>query len=528
MLSPGQFISPSKGIVKRNTSSPLNQAFGRHPSKLSGLQSSSTKALTNPSQSIPYLSRIQQSFGPGYDLRNIKSHSGTESQQVSHSLGTRAFTRGNHIVFGDRPNLHVAAHEAAHVFQQQAGLQFYSRAPGGKDVYEQNANAIADRVVNNQSAADLLPPSSKLKNTTHLGDSLAPSAQAPLQKYTEVTGEVYNRLADDGKMAVVDHGLEAWALPSKITDSNKVLADQHSKAKIEKLSGKDVTVKAPTGGSNVTLSKFRMIDSVTGTELETQDDCGGACQQNLGAEYYGNETFVASNKRGTTDEFTAPSTYRADDLAPGGDLSTTEDLSGEIYIRIFAREFNKTLNRVDALKAWDALSASEKERLSKKYGINDFAVPKMGQSVTISSERDMPGSTGIGYNFHFGYNLMASGEDYLTLEDYHNSGKKYYFDMYGPASKKQAWNQEKSNTDAVDYRWSSMVVQHADSIQGEVNDKGVLLEDDPAVITGKKVLPKGTKVKLLRQGNSWSKVEVTEGSDKGKSGWIMNKFFTHN
>lgn len=93
---------------------------------------------------------------------------------------------------------------------------------------------------------------------------------------------------------------------------------------------------------------------------------------------------------------------------------------------------------------------SEQDRLSKKYGINKYAVPKVGQGVTIGSERDMPGSAGTGYNFHFAFNLMMSGNDYITLEDYASSGVKYYLDMYGPESKGQSFAEDPDNTSALD------------------------------------------------------------------------------
>ena len=44
-------------------------------------------------------------------------------------------------------------------------------------------------------------------------------------------------------------------------------------------------------------------------------------------------------------------------------MDSTEQMSGEIFVRIFEREFKKTLTRVDALKEWDALDAAKKENV---------------------------------------------------------------------------------------------------------------------------------------------------------------------
>ena len=54
------------------------------------------------------------------------------------------------------PDLHTAAHEAAHVVQQRAGVQLKSIDGGASDPYEQHADAVADAVVAGRSAESLL------------------------------------------------------------------------------------------------------------------------------------------------------------------------------------------------------------------------------------------------------------------------------------------------------------------------------------------------------------------------------------
>ena len=473
---------------------------------------------------LPYLNQIQKSFGSGHDLSRVKAHVGTEAGAAARRMGAEAYAFGDSVAFGVAPSLRTAAHEAAHVLQQRDGVQLQGGVGKVGDVYERNADAAAERVVRGVSAADLLPAP----------QSVSPAAAATqykhVQMYAKIAGQPYDRLSDDGKMAVKDHSRKAWAESSNIANSNKVLDANKSKAKIEELAA-EISVKPPgaaAGAAAIKLKQFRMIDRASSAEVELEDDCGSACQQMLGADAAGYESYVGVNKRGTTEEYTKPSKYEADDNAAGGSLSTTERMSGEIYVRIFEREFKKTLSRVDALKEWDKLSADKKKELSKKYGINKFAVPKVGQGITIGSERDMPGASQTGYNFHFALNLMASGHDYITLEDYASSGVKYYFDMYGPESKGQSWAEDPSNTGALDDKNTSMVVQHPESLNGIINADGVFFEDDPAVITGKKILSKNTKVTIIRKGQNWMKVEVKSGARAGQSGWILNKFFTDN
>jgi hypothetical protein len=464
---------------------------------------------------LPFLDRIQRSFGPGHDLGGVRAHVGGSAADAARNLGAEAYTHGERVAFGAAPNLHVAAHEAAHVVQQRRGVSLPAGVGRTGDSYERNADAVADRVVRGEPASDLLAPA-----PAHGGAAAGPASSA-VQMYGTVAGKPYDRVSDDGKMAVKDHKRDAWALSSKIVDSNRVLDGLKSKVKLEEVAGSDVTI-----GAN-TLKKFRPVDRASSSEAELTDDCGTACQQILGADAAGYEAFAGAFKQGSTEAYTGPSTYRADDNAAGGLVSTTEQISGEIYIKIMKLEFNKTLSREDALKEWQTtLTADQRKALSKKYGINQFAAPRVGQGITIGSERDMPGSSGSGYNFHFGFNLMSAGDDYITLEDYASSGVKYYFDMYGPESKGQAWAQDVSNTGAVDSRFTAVVVQHPESLKGIVNANGVLIEADPGAPTGSKTIPKDTKVKMLRKGHSWTKIEVTDGPRTGETGWILNQFFT--
>lgn len=63
---------------------------------------------------------------------------------------------GNAIAFRQAPDLHTAAHEAAHVLQQRAGVHLKGGVGEDGDDYEKHADAVADRVVAGRSAEDLL------------------------------------------------------------------------------------------------------------------------------------------------------------------------------------------------------------------------------------------------------------------------------------------------------------------------------------------------------------------------------------
>lgn len=111
-------------------------------------------------QELPHLDQIAHSFGPefGDTARGIDAHVGGEAKQASNALGAQAYAMGNSTVFAESPDLHTAAHEAAHVVQQQAGVHLKGGVGEQGDSYEQNADAVADRVVAGKPAGDLLAP----------------------------------------------------------------------------------------------------------------------------------------------------------------------------------------------------------------------------------------------------------------------------------------------------------------------------------------------------------------------------------
>jgi hypothetical protein len=60
------------------------------------------------------------------------------------------------VAFGSAPDVHTAAHEAAHVVQQRGGVQLKAGIDQPGDSYERHADAVADAVVAGRSAAPLL------------------------------------------------------------------------------------------------------------------------------------------------------------------------------------------------------------------------------------------------------------------------------------------------------------------------------------------------------------------------------------
>jgi LysM repeat protein len=145
--APGSEAEPMAIQAKSGGTTPGNEA---------PVQELATQGLSGSAAPLPYLGQIQRSFGEEHDLSGVQAHIGGPAAEAAQNLGAIAYATGNHVAFGETPSLHTAAHEAAHVVQQRAGV-FLSGGMGTPgDRYEQLADAVADRVVQGKSASDLL------------------------------------------------------------------------------------------------------------------------------------------------------------------------------------------------------------------------------------------------------------------------------------------------------------------------------------------------------------------------------------
>lgn len=91
------------------------------------------------SEHLPFAERIQRSFGR-HGIGDATARIGGSAATAAESLGAAAYTYGSDVGFRAAPDLHLAAHEAAHVVQQRAG------AGGAHERHESQAERHADRV----------------------------------------------------------------------------------------------------------------------------------------------------------------------------------------------------------------------------------------------------------------------------------------------------------------------------------------------------------------------------------------------
>ncbi len=110
---------------------------------------------SGPAGALPHRDTIQAAFGR-HDVSGVQAHEGAAATEGAAALGAEAYATGEKIAFAGTPSLHTAAHEAAHVVQQRAGVHLKGGVGEVGDAYEQHADAVADRVVAGDSAEGLL------------------------------------------------------------------------------------------------------------------------------------------------------------------------------------------------------------------------------------------------------------------------------------------------------------------------------------------------------------------------------------
>jgi hypothetical protein len=115
------------------------------------------RGVSGTPTALPFRHTIQSLFGR-HDVSGVGAHVGGAAEHATRELGATAYATGDQVAFGAAPDLHTAAHEAAHVVQQRAGVQLAGGVGQRGDTYEQHADAVADAVVAGKSAEALLDP----------------------------------------------------------------------------------------------------------------------------------------------------------------------------------------------------------------------------------------------------------------------------------------------------------------------------------------------------------------------------------
>src|SRR5688500_17747021 len=157
-------------------------AGGESDAEPGAVHQSAARGTAGSAGALPFLPVIQASFGR-YDISGVRAHDDSAARGACADIGAEAFAHGNSVAFAGAPDLHTAAHEAAHVVQQRHGVRPDGGVGRTGDFHEQHADRVADAVVAGRSAERILDEIARPQAAAH-----APAAPAAaVQKKSNAT-----------------------------------------------------------------------------------------------------------------------------------------------------------------------------------------------------------------------------------------------------------------------------------------------------------------------------------------------------
>lgn len=161
-LASAEHATPS-GILARSPGRFDASTPGRDAEGVAANADSLVGAAANSAgQALPEPLRAQFESTLGHDLSSVRVHTGAESAAAAESVNARAYAVGNDIHFGageydphSSEGQRLVAHEVVHTVQQAGGApraQFKLEVSTPGDAHEQEADALADRMVSGASA----------------------------------------------------------------------------------------------------------------------------------------------------------------------------------------------------------------------------------------------------------------------------------------------------------------------------------------------------------------------------------------
>ena len=414
---------------------------------------------------LPHLDRIQASFGAEHDMSGVQAHVGGKAEAASRSIGAEAYATGNQVAFQREPDLFLAAHEAAHVVQQREGVHLKSSVGAAGDAYEQQADAVAGRVVRGESAADLLPKGGA-------NDAADPAVQRYVVK--QLGGEPC-RVSESGASAVMGeegYSQKVYATDALILDANKKLAASGDKGSYIRLIKTGDDLKAGTKKLHLVKPVFNPEGDAKNKALETANkgkdeddtmslwaDCGRSSRAVMGShgDAAPHATYNKNGKQKDTAAAYNPAQYSDTiylDAMPGF-LKNPEHkkfLKAGVHYNGTDKSDLITPTTPDQARAqYHELGDAGRRRFDKVVGINTGANPEVGGGYTMNTEYNMPGfkeKARNTWNFHWAGVVMKDGSDNITLENYADGNgyesvnMDWNFQMYGTVKKGQSFQEE--------------------------------------------------------------------------------------
>jgi hypothetical protein len=226
---------PTESYVDSLIGSPVQR---RHAGAAGGnVHELAASGLEGSSSPLPFADTIQRSFG-AHDVSSIQAHVGGPAAAAAGGMGAEAYATGNSVAFASEPDLHTAAHEAAHVVQQAGGVSLKGGLGEAGDTHERHADQVADLVVQGKSAESLLTQYAPASGPATLGsgvdrvqrreldseelpeaestESAPAEAEAAVEEEREAANDQVPADAFAGDVPVADPSVAETAEPSSI------------------------------------------------------------------------------------------------------------------------------------------------------------------------------------------------------------------------------------------------------------------------------------------------------------------------
>ena len=126
-------------LAKRAQAVELVQRRGGAGGDAAAIRATAARGVQGSGSPLPHLGAIQASFGR-HDVSSIQAHVGGDAAAATGALGAEAYATGNSGAFKRSPDLHTAAHEAAHIVQQRRAID------GGLGRRRSAAHLLVERV----------------------------------------------------------------------------------------------------------------------------------------------------------------------------------------------------------------------------------------------------------------------------------------------------------------------------------------------------------------------------------------------
>ncbi len=180
------------------------------------LQNVAARGVQGSGGQLPHMEQIQRSFG-AHDVSGIQAHTGGQAAEASREMGAEAYATGTDVAFAGQPDLHTAAHEAAHVVQQRQGVQLKAKTGEAGDAYEKTADEVADRVVAGKPAGDLLGEPKASAGPAQAGAvQMKPQAKdEKKEEHHEATKQEKAKAHDDSSRDSLDAAIHSLTLFAK-------------------------------------------------------------------------------------------------------------------------------------------------------------------------------------------------------------------------------------------------------------------------------------------------------------------------